>query len=261
MKQELIKWTKRIGEEVAKRSPLILTVVAVAGTAATAVLAGKATLRAKSKLDTMKDLEEQGHEKFTTKEKVKNIAPIYIPTILMFSTTSACIIGAHQIDAKRQLALASAYSLSTEALKEVESKVKETYGEKKFQKLKDEISEEKGRQAYVINIDGIIDTGHGDQIFADLISGQVFKSSMEYVNRVLMDLKQQVLEGEEVTLNELYRRLGIREVKYGSDLIWEFNRTGKIHEHLGHGYIDPEAQDIVCHTLDFYNDPVFRREY
>ena len=73
MKQELLRWGKRITSEVVKHSPRILTGVAVVGTVATAYLASKATLQAKSKMDMMLELETNGEEPITVKEKAKNI--------------------------------------------------------------------------------------------------------------------------------------------------------------------------------------------
>jgi hypothetical protein len=255
MKQEVIKWAKRIGEETAKRSPLILTVVAVAGAAATAVLAGEATLKAKAKLDSIKELEESGHEPFTTKEKAKNVVPIYIPTILMFTTTSACIIAAHQIDTKRQLALASAYSLSTEALKEVESKVKDTYGEKKLDKLKSEVNKDKAIHIYEANKDHAIDTGCGTQLFIDGASGQLFKSSREHINRVYNDVNAQLNEGYSLSINDINEMLGIRPMQMGDYLIYDINRTGILEPTFDPAWTD-ETQTETCTFIDYRNKPV-----
>ena len=261
MKQELLRWGKRITSEVAKHSPGILTGVAVVGTVATAYFASKATLQAKSKLDMMIELETNGEEPFTMKDKARNILPLYIPTFIMFTTTAACIIGANEINAKRQMALASAYSLSTEALKELQDKVKDTYGEKKYVKLTDEINEEKGRKLYFEKKDMILDTGHGDQVFVDITSGQVFRSSMEHVRSGLIYVKERISEGEEVSLNDLYRKWGIREVKDGDYKIWDINITGRLEEKITSSWVDPETKEISCTCLDFYNDPVSRKEY
>lgn len=255
MKQELIKWGKRIGGEIAKQSPTILTVVAVAGAAATAYLAGKATLQAKEKVDAMAQIEEEGGEKFTFKEKAKNILPIYIPTAIMFTTTSACIIGAHQIDTKRQLALASAYSLSTEALKEVESKVKETYGEKKYDKLKSEINRDKAVYIHGLNKDHAIETGRGTQLFIDGASGQLYKSSREYINRVYNDVNAQLNEGYSLSLNDINEMLGIRPMKMGDYLIFDINRTGLLEPTFDPVWTD-ETQTETCTYIDYRNNPV-----
>lgn len=261
MKQEIIRWTSKISAEAAKHSPAILSGIAVIGVAAVAVEATRATLKAERKLERIKQREEEGAEPFTFKEKAMNIAPLYFPTAIIFVTTAVCIIGSQTINTKRQLALASAYSLSTEAMKELESKVKEEYGEKKIEKLKDEINGEKGRQIYIQKQDGIINTGYGDQVFIDLTSGQVFKSDMEHVKRSYLDLKECVAQGEQQTLNALYRSWGIREVKFGDEMIWDINITGPVEWKLTTDWIDPETKEIACTCIDFYSDPILRREY
>lgn len=255
MKQEVMKWAKRIGGEVAKHSPTILTVVAVAGTAATAYFASKATLQAKSKLDLMIEIETNGEPPFTFKEKAKNILPLYIPATLMFTTTAACIIGAHQIDMKRQLALASAYSLSTEALKEVESKVKETYGEKKYDKLKSEINKDKAVYIHELNKDHAIETGRGTQLFIDGASGQLYKSSREYINRVYNDVNAQLNEGYSLSINDINEMLGIRPMKMGDYLIFDINRTGILEPTFDPVWTD-ETQTETCTYIDYRNNPV-----
>ena len=38
--------------------------------------------------------------------------------------------------------------------------------------------------------------------------------------------------------------------------MWIFEKTGRPDPKLTTGYIDPDTKDIVCHVLDWYNDPV-----
>ena len=249
MKQELLKWANRITGEVAKHSPTILTGVAVAGCAATAYFTAKATLQAKDKLEEMKE------EELTTKEKAKKILPIYIPAITAFLATSACIVGAHTIDTKRQMALVSAYSLSTEALKDVEEKFKETYGEKKLDKLHSEINKEKAVHIHEINKDHAIETGKGSQIFIDGASGQIYKSNREYVNRVYNDVNAQLNEGYSVSINDINEMLGIRPMMMGDYWIFDINRTGIIEPVFDPAWTD-ETQTETCTYVSYRNKPV-----
>ena len=249
MKQELIKWANRITGEVAKHSPTILTVVAVGGIGATAYFTAKATLQAKEKLEEMKE------EELTTKEKAKKILPIYIPAFTAFLATSACVVGAHTIDTKRQMALVSAYSLSTEALKDVEEKFKETYGEKKLDKLHSEINKDKAVRIHEMNKDHVIETGRGNQLFIDGFSGQIYKSSMDHVNRVYNNINETLNNGESVTVNEINDRLGIRPVQMGDYWIFDVNRTGIIDLDKDPEWTD-ETQTETCTYINYRNKPV-----
>lgn len=249
MKQELIKWANRVTGEVAKHSPTILTGVAVVGCAATAYFTAKATLQAKEKLEEMKE------EELTTKEKAKKILPIYIPAITAFLATSACVIGAHTIDTKRQMALVSAYSLSTEALKDVEEKFKETYGEKKLDKLHSEINKDKAVYIHELNKDHAIETGRGNQLFIDGMSGQIFKSNREHINRVYNDVNSQLNEGFSVSVNDINEMIGIRPMALGDYWIFDINRTGIVEPTFDPVWTD-DTQTETCTYIGYRNKPV-----
>lgn len=254
MKEQIIKWGTKIGQEVAKNSPIILTSLGVAGSAATAFLACKATLQAEKKLESMAKMEEEeGVEAFTTKEKMSNVLPFYIPAAIMFLTTSACIIGSHTISTRRQMALASAYSLSTEAMKELQEKVEETYGQKKAEKLKDDIHHDKVL-VNPPNEESIIITGKGDTLCYDEYSGRYFRGDIEDIRRAVNKINTDLLNGHYANLNDLYYLIGLKSTKMGDQLGWNLNSTGPLDIRFSAQLTD---KDEPCLVLEYDIMPTF----
>lgn len=103
-------------------------------------------------------------------EKLKVVLPVYVPTIVTATATVACIIGSHTISSKRTAALASLYSVSEMAMKEYQKKVIDTIGEKKEQKVRDEIDKDLVERTPITK--QIVLTGTGDHIIFDAYSGR-----------------------------------------------------------------------------------------
>lgn len=255
MKTEIVKWTTKIGQEIAKNSPKILTGLAVAGTVTTAILAGKASIDAYKKLEDIKEMEEEGHEPFTTKEKAMNILPLYIPTGIMVITTAACIIGSHEISTRRQMALASAYSLSTEAMKEMQNKVEETYGKKKAEKLEEDVARDRVKTAYSNKLNNVIYTGEGEQLFYDYYSGHIFAHDRSKIDKIINKLNKMINQGSEITLNMIYEELKLPWTPLGDLMSFHKDYTGIIEPKFTPEWMD-EEKTITCTEINFYNEPV-----
>ena len=142
-------------------SSSILTGFAITGVITTGIFAGKASIKAEKVLEGMSDKD------LDRKEKLKTVAPIFIPAIISGFATIMCICATHSIDTQRQMALMSAYSLSEHAMKSME----EQLGDKKVQKIKESIFEEDVKKNPP-NPETIKDTGKGKTKFRDGIFGK-----------------------------------------------------------------------------------------
>lgn len=247
MKQELIKWGGKVYSEIVKRSPSILTGCGVAGLFITAYLTGKATLEAKEKIDNLP-------EDADTIDKIKAAVPCYIPAAVTAITSAACIIGSNTVNSRRQAVLATAYSMSEAASKEFQDKVTETLGEKKVQKVKDDINKDRLINNPIENAT-VIETGTGTTLFLDAWSGRYFKSDIELIRKVINDLNDDILNGHYVTLTDFYYPIGLPATKMSDEFGWNINSTGKID-------IDFSAQmtqdgKTSCVVLDYDVLPTF----
>ena len=89
----------------AKNGPLILSLTASAGVVATAVLTGKAVLKADEILEGIPE------DKLKSKKTKVEIAKVYIWPVVAGAGTIACIIGAHCLNAHINAGLIAAYGL------------------------------------------------------------------------------------------------------------------------------------------------------
>lgn len=79
--------------------------------------------------------EEIAPEKISYIDTIKICWKCYIPAMVTGTVSMVCLIGASSVNARRNAALATAYSIAETSLKEYQSKVVETIGEKKNRQL------------------------------------------------------------------------------------------------------------------------------
>jgi len=213
----------KVVNEVQKNSPTILTATAVVGVFATVIFAVRETPKAEQK---MQNLEEKYQEKYENGEVetpkvpkveiVKNVAPVYLPAVLMGAGTITSIIFANTVSMRRQAALASAYSLSEKAFEEYREKTKEVVGDKKADEIqkkvyKDELAEQDPRLLNVTH------TGKGEQLFKEMVTGRYFRSSVVAIGQAENAINKQFTTGMDtyITLNDIFDVLGLENVDIG----------------------------------------------
>lgn len=204
---------------VSRRSPEILTGIGIAGMISTTVLAVKETPKAMELIEAKK--REEWLDELSPVEMVKVAWKPYIPAIVTCVTSTACLIGASSVSAKRNAALATAYKLSETALAEYREKVIETIGEKKERTVRDKVAEERVKKNPVSKNEVII-TGNGKTLCFDPISGRYFMCSIETIKRAENTLNKQMLHDISgyVSLNEFYDEIGLDHTSVGDDLGW-----------------------------------------
>ena len=154
-----------------------------------------------------------------TKEAVKAAWKCYIPAAVTATASTACLIGASAVNNKRNAVLATAYSLSENALKTYREKVVETVGEKKEQEIRDAVAKEQLQKNPIVNKEVII-TAKGETLCFDTISGRYFKCDIEQIRRTEAELNRELNSCMYVSLNEFYYKIGLRPTKLGDDLGW-----------------------------------------
>lgn len=230
----------------AKNSPHILTVCGAVGVVSTAVLAVKATPKA---LDEIKHQNDHGAIELTKKEIVQATWKFYIPTAIVGGASIACIIGANTIHAGRVTALASAYSIVDKAMTEYQDKVVETLGEKKEKTIRDAVAADQLNKA-PLSQNIVYVTGKGDTLCYDVMSGRYFRSDMEALKRAENSVNHELFNGVWVSLNTLYREIGLDEIKIGEILGWNTNNMIELN------FSSQLAEDgTPCLVLDYRHDP------
>lgn len=204
-----------IGKKVAPHVPDILTATACIGVGATAVMCGKNTLTAH---DILKAYDEENPDA-TTKDRVIKAAPAYIPTIILATATIACIIGARTTSAKQTAALASAYTIATEAAARYRDKVLEVVGEEKAKEVDEKIADEQ-LKAHPLSEQQPIIVGTGKVLCFDTLSSRYFMSDMETLRKVQNDMNRIILDDMYASLNDFYYRIGLDPMNLGEELGW-----------------------------------------
>lgn len=219
------------GAFLEKNSPQILTGLGVAGVVSTAVMTGRATVKAYDILEAERGrrlMAAQQAGEACTYEDVEHISwqdtiklcwKPYVSPFLMGATSIACILGAQSVNTKRNAALASLYSLTKSTLDDYQEKVKERFGEKKEELVRGDVAQ-KRMDAKPASGEHIIETGRGETLFFDSMSGRYFKHDMETIRRIINDLNHDLIGAMWVPLNDLYYAMGLEGIDLGEQVGW-----------------------------------------
>ena len=197
---------KNLGGVISRNSPAILTGLGCAGVLTTAILTGRATLRASEILKM-----EAPDEQLPATEIVKLTWKVFIPPVLVGASSIACIIGANTINTHRNAALAALYSLSETAFREYKEKVVEEIGRNKELKVRDSIAQDRVT-TNPVGDRTIIFTGNGEVLCYDALCDRYFKSSAEKIRQQVLELNEDLRNDMWLDLNDLYYAIGLPSV-------------------------------------------------
>lgn len=217
-------------------SSSILTGFAITGVITTGIFAGKASIKAEKVLEGMADKD------LDRKEKLKTVAPIFMPAIISGFATIMCICATHSIDTQKQMALMSAYSLSEHAMKSME----DTLSDKKLKQVKEQIFEEDVKKNPPRQ-EEMYDTGKGKTKFRDGIFGGDFAGDIEHVKSVFNKYNKMLNDGDIVYVNDLRWDLGLPQTEMGSILGWD---CGQLDEMLTSVILERDLQDVKEGDVD-----------
>ena len=250
MNEKITNFVKSTKRSLVKHSPEILTGIGITGMVASTVLAVKATPKAlmlieeqKIKLDT---------DKLTPIETVKAAWKPYIPAALTGVVSVSCIIGASTVNAKRNAALATAYTISEKALIKYRDKVIETIGEKKEKEIREKVAQDEVNKKPVSNSPVIL-TSKGNTLCMDYLSGRYFKSDLDVIRKVINELNREMTYQNYVSLDEFYNKLGLEPIKNSSRLGWNLD-DGLIELELSTTLTD---SDEPCIVIDYNISPKY----
>ena len=218
--------TKQLANTINRNSPTILTALGVAGLVSTVILAIKATPKALNILGEEQRFryEEEHSAQFTDTpidifDSVELTWKCYVPTMLMGAATIGCIIGSNRINLRRNAALASLFSIAETTLREYQAKVAEEIGEKKEEKIRADIVQDK-LNANPAEEKTIILTGKGMYLCFDTFSGRYFRSNIEVLQRAENVFNQRLLREGWFCINNFYDEIGLEFIELGDEMGW-----------------------------------------
>lgn len=257
----------RIGFKIKKASPEIMIVAGVAGIVTSAVMACKATTKAGTIKDELKEGMDQINEvannpkvqNYTEEDKRKDTVIVYTqaamkyiklygPSVLLGAASIACIIGSHNILKKRNVALAAAYASIDKGFKEYRGRVIERFGEEldrelrynvKAKEFEETTTDDKGKEKISKTTVEVADPNTYSEyarFFDDGCNG--WTKDAEYN---LMFLKNTQNTANDflksrghLFLNEVYDMLGIPRSKAGQVVGWIYDKDHPI----GDNFVD-----------------------
>ncbi len=236
-------------EELSGHSPEILTGLGIAGMFGSVIFSIWATPKAEKAIEEKK--KEVNKEKLDVWETVGASWKYYIPAAVSFVGGAACIIGSDNISKKRTAAIAAAYSITETALTEYKSKVVESLGESKDEKVREQIIDDKIRENPPKSSEVIV-TNKGETLFYETISGRYFKSDIDKVRRAENELNRNMRSDIQISVNELYIMLGLPMTNEVNDQLgWDID-YGYI-EFIFSAHISEDEQP--CIAIDYRKLP------
>ena len=218
-----LKQTIKSAERVlTKYSPGILTGIGIAGMIGATFMAVKATPKALYLIETKK--EEAEVEKLTPVETIKTCWTCYIPATLTTVLSAACLIGASTVSAKRNAALATAYSISEAALREYQEKVVEVIGEKKEKAVRDAVAKDQIERDPVTKSEVVIIDSNSNTLCYEPLSGRYFKSTIDKIKKAEIKLDRQMIQEMYVSLNDFYWEIGLDGTDLGDKMGWNLSK-------------------------------------
>ena len=187
--------------DLKKYAPLILSITASAGVIATAILSHKATEKA------MEDPENEDNWKH------------YIPTAVVATGTVTCIIGAHILNQKQQVALANAYTMLYQSFDQYKKKVIEHHGIEEHHRILDEIRTERAKDVFVTSeyfmdqANNFYDESEEPKLFYDVSSKRYFEARPSAVLQAEYFINRNYILGWNTTLLDWYEFLGIEPIE------------------------------------------------
>ena len=218
----LVETLNKAERLVRNNSSSILTALGVTGTIGTAYLAGKASFRAAWLIHEEERLTAQ---KVETKDAVKFVWKLYIPTAISGTLTVASILGSSKLNSKRTAAITAAYSLSERAFNEYKEKIVETLGEKEEKKVRDEIA---AKTIANQPTSGLVIVGGGDVLCYELWTGRYFMSNMETLRTAQNVINEKLIAHMDATLSDFYYELGIPQTSSSGYTGWISSKMLKL---------------------------------
>lgn len=211
---------------------IILTAVSAVGFLATCIAVAKATPKA---MERIKTAEEDKDNTLTTMEKVKAAAPAYASSVVIGASTMACMVGSTILDRKEQASLSSAIAFGSTYINKYKGKIKEFFGEEMEKKVEEKVESEievEKPEEYNFSYEDLYGFGAYQNasednpgtpyLFYDLSSGTFFEKTIEQVLLAEYFLNRDYALGGEVTLNDWYNYLGLRDLmdELYNNLVW-----------------------------------------
>lgn len=249
----------KFGFQIKKHSPEILLVAGVVGAVASAVMACRATIKAKEIVDKSKEdiaiihdcmanetlkengeySDEQGKKDLTIvyTNTAVDLAKLYGPSVILGTLSIASILTSNNILRGRNVALAAAYAAVDKSYKEYRGRVREKYGEEadkeltfdiKAKEVEKTVVDEKGKEKKVKET--VLDSNSNAhspyaKVFDELNDN--WENDSEYNTMFLRKTERWANDYLKshgyLFLNDVYKALGFQPTRAGQVVGWIYD--------------------------------------
>ena len=188
-------------------------------------------------------------------EKVAAVAPAVAVPAITGVAAIGCVVASNRVSAERIATMGAAYEMTKTAFAEYKDQIKEKLGLEKATDLNKSIAESP-LQNLLADERKIVNTGHGEQLFYFEYTGQLFRSSGNFVERMFNDLNRELQDEFSVTVPEFQRDLGLPAVEGLKHIGWNVDALpcGKV-EYSFEPYMNEDNQTVVRIVLDYSSEP------
>ncbi len=194
---QLVKFTRA-------NLPTILTGLGAVSFGVTVYETSKGSIKAAKLIE---KAEEEKGEDISKADKAVIIAKTCWKAFLAGLIAMGFFFGANRISLKRQAVLSAAYALTTNEFREYQEKVRETIGEKKEEKIKDDIAADKVAAYHFTEATPISGTG---PLWIFAWSNTPFRGNLEDIRQTINDLNDDLYHSKgkayfsgEIALNDV----------------------------------------------------------
>lgn len=221
---------------ISRNLPTILTSLGVVAFGVTVYEVSKSSIATKEAIE---EAEEEKGEDLTKKEKVVIIVKKCWKAFLAGLITIGFFCGANHISLTRQAALSAAYAMTSNDFKEYKEKVKETIGEKKSEKIEDDIAADK---LSIFSSDELSNVPGTGPLWCLAWSNTPFRANLEDIRQITNDFNDDIYMAKgkawgdgEIRLNDFIDELSristsktLGKVALGEKFGWRADLTGPI---------------------------------
>ena len=225
---QVTKLTKEAVQFIDKNLPTICTAGSVLATVAAVVLASDAGAEAASIIEEYAKDHDLEAKDVPIAEKVRLTWKCYAKAAAAAGTSAGLAIAANHVNLKRITALGAAYSIADTKLREYKEHVTEKLGEKSEKVVRDDIAHD---MVTLTPMDTVLNTGQGNTLCYDCVSGRYFMSSVEAIRQAANTLNYAMFSEMNETLNYFYELINLPEVKIGDMLGWNVDDPLNVNFH------------------------------
>lgn len=179
--------------------------------------------------DIQEKKEETGKERLNPIELAQATWKHITPVVVADLAGSLLVVDGLRVEHKRAVGFATAAGIAEETLRLTREKEEETVGKSKSKDIQHEVTETEA-QSFWDRHSEIFETGHGNQLFMDHLTGIVYRSDKMYLESREVEFNKMLLRRQDIPLNEWYEFIGIN-IKFIPAIAYAFGFSTRKDKH------------------------------